>query len=67
MKSDKIYIYNIRQADFYMKQGVKCLGTEKHRDTGKIFYVFGWYESQDAYKLWSEHCMKFSYSDINNK
>ena len=50
--SGKKYIYNWEQANFYIEEGCKVLGTGKHHTTGKIFYVFDWKETQHAYEKW---------------
>lgn len=51
--SGKKYIYNIKQANFYIQEGCKVLETGIHHSTGKIFYVFNWEETQQAYSKWA--------------
>lgn len=51
--SGKKYIYNWEQANFFMEEGVRCLGTGKHKQTGKVFYIFDYYECQPAYEKWN--------------
>jgi hypothetical protein len=48
----KKYIYNSAQANFYIQEGCKCLETGKHHKTNKIFWVFDWSETQQAYAKW---------------
>ena len=52
--SNKIYIYNHEQANFYIQNGAICLGTGIHRRTRKPFWIFDWDSSQESYKLWCE-------------
>lgn len=52
--SGKKFIYNVEQANFYMQQGVVCKGTELHHTTGKVFFIFNWDDTQEAFKLWMD-------------
>lgn len=50
--SNKKYIYNPEQANYYMEQGCFCIGTGIHSQTNKIFWLFRWDETQEAYQNW---------------
>lgn len=50
--SGKKFIYNPKQANFYIANGVKCIETGINPTTNKIFWVFRWNETEQAYKLW---------------
>lgn len=51
---NKKYIYNYQQADFFIKQNVKCLGVGKHIKTEKIYFIFDYNECQNAYTKWNK-------------
>ena len=58
MKSGKLYIYNPKQAQFYIKHGVRCIDTQIHKKTRKIFWVFNWEEAQPAFTAWVDSMNK---------
>ena len=49
----KKYIYNVEMANFFMQNGVVCLGTGIHRTTKRVYYIFGYNECQEAYEKWN--------------
>lgn len=49
----KKYIYNYELANYMMEKNVRCLGTGKHKGTGKIFYIFNYDECQNTYAEWN--------------
>lgn len=51
--SGKKYIYNPKQANFFMEYGVKCIGTGINPSTGKMYWVFGYDDCQKAYDVWN--------------
>lgn len=53
-KNNLIYIYNIKQAKFYMGKGIQCLSTDIHRTTKKTFFVFDYDSVQDAFAEWCD-------------
>lgn len=54
--SNKKYIYNWQQANFYIQEGCRVLEIGKHRQTKKIFYVFDWESTKEAYEKWVTKC-----------
>lgn len=58
MKSNKVYIYNLKQADYYMRNGVKPLDKGIHNVTGRRYYVFDYYETRLVYDKWCKKCDK---------
>ena len=50
--SGKKYIYNVEMANFFMQEGVVCLGTGIHHTTMRVYYIFGYNECQEAYEKW---------------
>ena len=49
------YIYNVQQAKFFIKYGVKCIDTGINPSTGKVFWAFGYDECQEAYNVWNNN------------
>ena len=54
LMNGKKYIYNVEMANFFMQEGVKCLGTGIHRTTKRVYYIFGYNECQEAYEKWNK-------------
>lgn len=52
MKDNKKYIYNMKQANFIMHYGIKCLGVGKHHHTKKMYFVFNHFDVQPALEAW---------------
>ncbi|MGL5327894.1 MAG: hypothetical protein ACRDD7_01410 [Peptostreptococcaceae bacterium] len=50
--TDKKYIYNHQQANFYMEKGVRCVGTGVNPTTNCVYWVFYTKDSQLAYEQW---------------
>lgn len=47
-----VYIYNLHQAYFYIKNGRLPLKIDKHFKTGKIFFVFDKLNTEEVYSAW---------------
>ena len=54
LMNGKKYIYNVEMANFFMQNGVVCLGTGIHRTTKRVYYIFGYNECQEAYEKWNK-------------
>ena len=54
--SNKKYIYNPAQANFFINYGVQVLETGLHLKTKKIFWCFDYYACQEAYCRWNQMC-----------
>ena len=50
--SNKVYIYNPKQASFYINNGMRVLNTGVHYKTKKVFWVFDIYETEAVYSEW---------------
>ena len=48
----KVFIYNLRQAKYYINNGIKCIDTDIHKRTGKVYWVFHYNECQDMFSQW---------------
>lgn len=55
MKEYKKYIYNFKQADFFIKQGAVCIGTGFNAKSGKYYWEFNYDQLQKYYSLWEEN------------
>ena len=53
------YIYNIDQADYYIKEGCIALGTGRHPQTKNVFLIFNYEQTQSAYENWCRKCMEY--------
>ena len=47
----KKYIYNYKQADFFMKIGAKCIGTGFNAKSDRYFWEFNYNQLQEYYPL----------------
>ena len=56
------YIYNIDQADYYIKEGCIVLGTGRHNQTKNVFLIFNLEETQSAYEKWCKKCVEYKKS-----
>lgn len=52
-KSNKVYVYDLNKAEFFISQGVKPLFRGIHNRTKKIYYCFDYYEQLDAFEKWA--------------
>ena len=52
MNDNKKYIYNPKQAKFYINNGMKVLDTGIHNKTKKVFWVFDFNETKEVYVEW---------------
>ncbi len=52
--SNKKYVYNMKQANFFMQEGVRCLGTGYNGNSKRVFYIFNYDEIQPAYEKWNK-------------
>lgn len=50
--NNKIYIYNLKQAYFYIQQGLIPLKIQEHHRTNKICFVFDKDKSNPLYTKW---------------
>lgn len=50
---NKRYIYNPEQSAYFIQQGCVLLKVDKHRRTGRTFWVFDKEDSQEAFIKWS--------------
>lgn len=50
--SNKVYIYNPLQAQFYINNGMRVLDTGVHYKTKKVFWVFDFNETEEIYSEW---------------
>lgn len=50
--NNKVYIYNLKQAYFYIKQGLDPISIDKHNKTQKIFFIFDKEKSNHLYTKW---------------
>lgn len=50
----KKYIYNYKQADFFIKQGAICIGTGFNAKSDRYFWEFNYNKIQDYYPLWED-------------
>ena len=49
---DYIYIYNLEQAYFYIREGVKPVYIDKNDKTGNIYFQFIREETRTPYDKW---------------
>ena len=52
-KSNKVYIYNQYQAQYYIKNGMHVLDTGVHYHTHRPFWVFDFDETKEVYHEWA--------------
>lgn len=50
--NDKFYSYNIKQSNFLMMRGARCLGTSIHPETKRVFHCFKYDEVEHLLKEW---------------
>ena len=58
------YIYNVDQANYYISEGCKVLGTGRHNQTKNVFFIFGHNETQSAYEKWCKKCEEYKKQKI---
>ncbi|WP_415313895.1 hypothetical protein [Clostridium perfringens] len=51
----KYYIYNLKQAYFYIANGVIPIGTGFNKKTEKIYFVFDDRNSREVYDTWCKN------------
>lgn len=51
-ENSKIYIYNFKQTEFCIKEGIKPLEININPKTRKIYFVFNREETNNAYMKW---------------
>lgn len=54
-KTKITYIYNIYKANFYMKYGLRCLGTGFNSKTHLIYWTFDTEETIPLTAIWEKH------------
>lgn len=52
---DKVYIYNLKQAFYYIQQGLLPLEIREHYKTKNICFVFDKEKSNSLYTNWLNH------------
>lgn len=53
-KSNKVYVYDMNKAKFFMvDKGIKPIDQGIHRKTGKMYFVFDYYSTIDAFREWA--------------
>ena len=52
MVMEYVYIYNLKQAYFYIKNDLLPCSIDKHHVTGKIFFKFNKEDSHQLYDQW---------------
>lgn len=55
-----LYIYNLDQCDFYMKNGVSGIGCGIHPKTKRTWIKFRKEDTKKVYVLWLEKCDNFN-------
>ncbi len=50
--NDNVYIYNLKQAYFYIQQGLIPLKIQKHYKTKRICFIFNKEKSNPLYTKW---------------
>lgn len=59
---DIIKIYNIKQAYFYIREGLEPLGFPRlNKNTDKIYFVFDRQKSNELYTKWINNSPKNKY------
>jgi len=53
------YIYNLRQSDFYIKNGHMPLGIGKHEITGNVYVIFDYDDTKEIYVEWCKQCKEY--------
>lgn len=65
-KNDKKYIYNYKQAYFYIQNGVLPIEQPQiHKKTHKIFFVFSTKETEEVYSKWCDRMKKIKKNKLN--
>jgi len=59
------YIYNVDQADYYINEGCRVLGTGRHNQTKNVFFIFGHDETQTAYEKWCKKCLEHKMQKVS--
>jgi len=53
------YIYNQRQAQFYISNGILPLDVDIHMRTKCKFWVFDTQATAVVYDMWCKHCVEY--------
>lgn len=57
MMSDKKYVYDLKQAYFYIQHGVLPIEEPQvHCKTKRVFFVFGYNDTKEVYSKWLDAC-----------
>ena len=51
-KNDYVYIYNLEQAYFYIREGLKPISIGTHNKTNMYYFVFNKDKSNSIYTKW---------------
>ena len=49
-----VYVYNPEQKEFYIDEGCNLVDSNIHKITKKVFWIFGYEDTQEVYKNWCE-------------
>jgi len=58
------YIYNVDQANYYISEGCRVLGTGRHHQTKNVFFMFNHNDTQIAYEKWCKKCQEYKLQKI---
>ena len=59
MNNDLIYIYNKRQAFFYIKNGINPINSGVNKRTLKQYFIFSRSGTRKVYDLWCKQCEQY--------
>lgn len=51
--NNRLYIYNMEQANYFIKEGCKPIKIDKHHRTNKIFWVFDKEDAAVPFAKWA--------------
>lgn len=52
------YIYNVKQANFFIYNGARCIGTGLNKNSKQYYWEFNYDELQPLYPVWNEWKLK---------
>ncbi|TDP52291.1 hypothetical protein [Aminicella lysinilytica] len=64
---DVKYIYNIRQANFFIEQGIHPLGVGVNQSSNNFWVAFNYYDCQPLYEKWFQNRAEYYNEKINNE
>lgn len=63
-KDDLIYIYNKRQAFYYIENGIMPIDAGINQKTIKLYFVFSKKETEEIYDIWCKECEEYQKSKL---